>query len=49
MAGWELKKGNLCNETVSEEELWRLFNRMFSDQRKKTKHLQVWFPQGDSR
>ncbi len=31
MAGWNLKNGNLISHNVSEEQLWALFNFVFSD------------------
>ena len=31
MSGWNLKNGELCKQSVSEEEYWTLFNFVFSD------------------
>ena len=36
MAGWDLKKGCLVKYIVSEDELWSLFNYVFSDSCRKT-------------
>ncbi len=36
MPGWNLKSGVLVEEKVSEDELWSLFNYVFSDACKKT-------------
>ena len=36
MPGWNLKSGVLVEEKVSEDEIWSLFNYVFSDACKKT-------------